>query len=268
MIMADLAKIAGRTYPAGRRTQNLAGGASPIQARGFCMGYVTLEPGGGQVPWHNHDQEEVYFIVQGTGEACVGGERTTLSAGQAIYVPPDSFPPAHQPRSRAAGHDVRVLARRGRRSLAPGAGRHPAPGRTGSAAAARGGAAPARGEGRMTTRSVGIIMNGVTGRMGMNQHLLRSIVPIIRQGGVRAGKDTVIVPEPLLVGRSAEKLEAAARAAGLSRWTTDLDAALSDPGMSVYFDAQTTLQRAKRRHQGHPGRQARLLRETHGHQHA
>lgn len=91
MIMADLAKIAGRTYPAGRRTQNLAGGASPIQARGFCMGCVTLEPGGGQVPWHNHDQEEVYFIVQGTGEACIGGERTTLSAGQAIYVPPTLF---------------------------------------------------------------------------------------------------------------------------------------------------------------------------------
>ena len=95
----------------------------------------------------------------------------------------------------------------------------------------------------MSTRTVGIIMNGVTGRMGTNQHLLRSIVPIIRQGGVRAGDD-VILPEPLLVGRNKEKLESVAKAAGIDRWTTDLDAALSDPRMSVYFDAQTTLQRA------------------------
>jgi predicted dehydrogenase len=94
----------------------------------------------------------------------------------------------------------------------------------------------------MTTHSVGIVMNGVTGRMGMNQHLLRSIVPIIRQGGVRAGGET-IVPEPLLVGRDKAKLEAVARSAGIEKWTTDLDAALSDPRMSVYFDAQTTLQR-------------------------
>jgi predicted dehydrogenase len=96
----------------------------------------------------------------------------------------------------------------------------------------------------MSPRTVGLIMNGVTGRMGGNQHLLRSIVPIIRQGGVPAG-DTLILPEPLLVGRNAGKLEAAARAAGLTRWTTDLDAALADPKMSVYFDAQTTLLRAE-----------------------
>lgn len=96
----------------------------------------------------------------------------------------------------------------------------------------------------MTTRTIGIIMNGVTGRMGMNQHLLRSIVPLIQQGGLRAGKDTLLMPEPLLVGRSADKLEQVARSAGISRWTTDLDAALSDPKMTVYFDAQTTLQRA------------------------
>ena len=91
MIIADLAQIAGRTYPAGRRTQNLAGGASPIQAKGFCMGYVTLEPGGGQVPWHAHPNEEVYFIVSGRAEACVGAERSEVRAGQALYVPPGSF---------------------------------------------------------------------------------------------------------------------------------------------------------------------------------
>ena len=91
MTIADLAQIAGRTYPAGRRTQNLVGGASPIKAQGFCMGYVTLEPGGGQVPWHNHPNEEVYFIVSGRAEACVGEERTEVHAGQALYVPPQSF---------------------------------------------------------------------------------------------------------------------------------------------------------------------------------
>ena len=95
----------------------------------------------------------------------------------------------------------------------------------------------------MSTHILGIIMNGVTGRMGMNQHLLRSIVPIIRQGGLRVGDDT-IVPEPLLVGRNRDKLEPVAKTAGITRWTTDLDAALSDPTFSVYFDAQTTLQRA------------------------
>ena len=95
----------------------------------------------------------------------------------------------------------------------------------------------------MSTRTVGLILNGVTGRMGSNQHLLRSIVPIIRQGGLRAGDDAIL-PEPLLVGRSEPKLRELARAAGLSRFSTDLDAALSDPDMEVYFDAQATLERA------------------------
>jgi len=95
----------------------------------------------------------------------------------------------------------------------------------------------------MSTRTVGLILNGVTGRMGTNQHLLRSIVPIIRQGGLRAGDDAIL-PEPLLVGRSEPKLRELARAAGLSRFSTDLDAALSDPDMEVYFDAQATLERA------------------------
>jgi hypothetical protein len=63
MIVADLEKIEGRRYPARRRTQNLVGGASPIQAKQFCMGNVTLDARGGQVPWHNQEQEEIYFIV-------------------------------------------------------------------------------------------------------------------------------------------------------------------------------------------------------------
>jgi hypothetical protein len=66
MIIADLSLIEGRRYPARRLTQNLVGGASPLRAKDFCMGHVTLDPRGGQVPWHNHEQEEIYFIVEGT----------------------------------------------------------------------------------------------------------------------------------------------------------------------------------------------------------
>jgi mannose-6-phosphate isomerase-like protein (cupin superfamily) len=91
MIIADLAQIDGRTYPARRRTQNLVGGMSPIQARNFAMGFVTLEPDGGQVPWHNQDQEEIYFIIEGKGEMCLGNEKQVLGSGQAVYVPPQVF---------------------------------------------------------------------------------------------------------------------------------------------------------------------------------
>src|SRR6476646_5500946 len=91
MIIADLSQIAGRTYPARRRTQNLVGGASPIQATAFSMGHVTLEPNGGQVPWHNQEQEEIYFILEGTGEMCLGEERQLLHAGQLVYIPSGVF---------------------------------------------------------------------------------------------------------------------------------------------------------------------------------
>jgi mannose-6-phosphate isomerase-like protein (cupin superfamily) len=91
MIISDLNKIEGRRYPARRRTQNLVGGLAPIQAKHFCLGNVTLDPRGGQVPWHNQDQEEVYIILDGTGEMCLGEERQTLSSGQAVYIPPGVF---------------------------------------------------------------------------------------------------------------------------------------------------------------------------------
>jgi len=91
MIIADLAEIAGRIYPARRRTQNLVGGLSPIQAKNFSLGHVTLEPFGGQVPWHNQEQEEIYFILEGNGEMCLGNERQDVGAGQAIYIPPGVF---------------------------------------------------------------------------------------------------------------------------------------------------------------------------------
>jgi mannose-6-phosphate isomerase-like protein (cupin superfamily) len=91
MIIADLERIEGRRYPARRRTQNLAGGASPIQAAHFAMGHVTLDPDGGQVPWHNQEQEEMYFIIEGTAEMCLADERRTLQTGQAVYIPPRLF---------------------------------------------------------------------------------------------------------------------------------------------------------------------------------
>lgn len=91
MIIADIHKTEGRTYPARRRTRNLVGGMSPIQCNNFAMGYVVLEPKGGQVPWHNQEQEEVYFVVEGTAEMCLGEERQTVTSGQAVFIPPTVF---------------------------------------------------------------------------------------------------------------------------------------------------------------------------------
>jgi len=96
----------------------------------------------------------------------------------------------------------------------------------------------------MKTHNVGIIMNGVTGRMGTNQHLMRSLVAIIKQGGVKLGDDETIMPDPILVGRNINKLEGIAKMSGVSKLTTDLAAVLKDPSYPVYFDAQTTDRRA------------------------
>jgi len=92
----------------------------------------------------------------------------------------------------------------------------------------------------MTKQKIGIIMNGVTGRMGTNQHLMRSIVAIRQQGGVVAKDGTVLYPDPILVGRNANKLQALAVRAGVEKWSTNLDECLADPQYSIYFDAQTT----------------------------
>ena len=91
MIIADLGTIEGRTYPARRRTQNLVGGPSPIQVSHFCMGYVTLEPDGGQVPWHSQPQEEIYFVLDGQGEMCLGDQRQVIRGGQAVQIPSGVF---------------------------------------------------------------------------------------------------------------------------------------------------------------------------------
>ena len=88
--------------------------------------------------------------------------------------------------------------------------------------------------------SIGIIMNGVTGRMGYRQHLVRSILAIRDQGGVELPDGRRMQVEPVLVGRNEEKLAEIANRHGLSEWTTDLDAVLADPRWSIYFDAQLT----------------------------
>jgi predicted dehydrogenase len=92
----------------------------------------------------------------------------------------------------------------------------------------------------MSARRLGIVMNGVTGRMGTNQHLVRSILPLMREGGVTLADGTRIVPDPILVGRNAGKVEALAREHGIDRWTTNLDAALHDGRDEIYFDAAST----------------------------
>jgi predicted dehydrogenase len=87
---------------------------------------------------------------------------------------------------------------------------------------------------------VGIIMNGVTGRMGTNQHLVRSVNAIRAQGGVALGNGGAIMPDPILVGRNKAKVEALAKQYEIRRWTTDLEAALADRDNAVYFDSAST----------------------------
>ncbi|OWV83133.1 Gfo/Idh/MocA family oxidoreductase [Rhizobium sp. R693] len=95
----------------------------------------------------------------------------------------------------------------------------------------------------MATISLGIIMHGITGRMGYNQHLVRSILAIREQGGLQLSNGDRLMPDPILVGRNADKIEAIARRHGLTRTTTDLDSALADPNNKVFFDAGSTQMR-------------------------
>jgi predicted dehydrogenase len=97
----------------------------------------------------------------------------------------------------------------------------------------------------MTRRSIGIIVNGVTGRMGYRQHLVRSLLAIRESGGVTLADGTTIWPEPVLVGRNETKLREIAERHGLTDWTTDLTAALARDDVEIYFDAQVTQQREK-----------------------
>jgi len=96
----------------------------------------------------------------------------------------------------------------------------------------------------MGEKRLGVIMNGVTGRMGTNQHLVRSVLAINKEGGVALKDGTRVVLDPILVGRNADKVQRLARAHGVERWTTDLDAALADRKDELFFDAASTQLRA------------------------
>ena len=92
----------------------------------------------------------------------------------------------------------------------------------------------------MTTKRLGLIMNGVTGRMGLNQHLIRSIIAIRDQGGVLLANGDRMLPDPILIGRDADKVERLAKRFNVERWSTDLDKALADKNDTIFFDAATT----------------------------
>src|SRR2546426_1422241 len=148
-------------------------------------------------------------------------------------------PPSRAPRAIARFHrsTIQTLGR----PDATGPGQRNAP----AGAAKKWRLIPRRGS-SMARQTIGIIMNGVTGRMGTNQHLARSIMAIREEGGVALGDGNVIWPEPLLLGRNPQKLAALAERFGLPRWSTDLDACFADPAAQVYVDAQVTSARAER----------------------
>jgi len=97
--IADLGSLAGRRYPAGRLTQGLVGEGRPTTTEGFCMGVVTLDPDGGQVPWHCHPNEEVYLILEGSLELALGEELGEVRSGQAVHIPSNTY---HQLTNRGA----------------------------------------------------------------------------------------------------------------------------------------------------------------------
>ena len=96
----------------------------------------------------------------------------------------------------------------------------------------------------MNIQRIGIILNGVTGRMGTNQHLIRSIKAIMDQGGVKVNDELTLMPDPILTGRNEDKLRALAQRTGVAKYSTDIDATLADPSYEIFFDASGTLQRA------------------------
>ena len=97
----------------------------------------------------------------------------------------------------------------------------------------------------MTTHTYRILMNGVTGRMGYRQHLLRSILAIRDEGGIAVGDGDRIQVEPVLLGRNADKLARLAEQHAIAEWSTDLDTLLAQDDAQIYFDAQVTSERKK-----------------------
>ena len=114
----------------------------------------------------------------------------------------------------------------------------------------------------MSQKTLGIIMNGVTGRMGMNQHLIRSVVAIRAEGGVTLSDGSKVQLDPILVGRNAEKVAALAKAHGIARWTTDLDAAIANPERHDLLRCRDDADAPSPPREGDRRRQARLLREA------
>ena len=98
----------------------------------------------------------------------------------------------------------------------------------------------------MATRSIRILMDGVTGRLGQNQHLIRSLLAIRNEGGLLLKNGDRLVPEPVLLGRNADKLAALASAHGGLQWSTDVEASLADPAVEIYFDVAVTAGRVER----------------------
>jgi len=113
----------------------------------------------------------------------------------------------------------------------------------------------------MIEHRIGIIMNGVTGRMGTNQHLLRSIAEIIKQGGVKIGTSETIIPDPVLVGRDENKLKKLCEITGIKKMSTSLDDVLKDPFNIIYFDAQNRT-KGRGSEESSEGREAYLLRKA------
>ena len=91
MNIIDLKDLSGIRYPAGRITYHLIGGSSKIPSKNFAMGYVVLDPNGGQIPWHCHEPEEAYFIISGIGELCIGTEKRMIYSNQFGYIQSGQF---------------------------------------------------------------------------------------------------------------------------------------------------------------------------------
>lgn len=111
-------------------------------------------------------------------------------------------------------------------------------------------------------KRIGVIMHGITGRMGYNQHLVRSVLAIRDQGGVVLKSGEKVMLDPILVGRNGAKIEEIAKKHDVARWTTDIDAALANPDDTLFFDAGTTQMRGSLLEKSHQGGQERLLRKA------
>ena len=177
-----------------------------------------------------HAERNGHHYVDGFGDTPAAEAEAFLASHPDLYVTRRRQGPARDPRRRSPdgiADDTRL--------------RHfSSSGLVHDAAACAAHSKNSPGESSMTTKRLGLIMNGVTGRMGLNQHLIRSIVAIRDQGGVLLANGDRMMPDPILIGRDAEKVEALAKRFNVERWSTDLDKALADKNDTIFFDAATT----------------------------